>query len=367
MAHVRHRGYRARGVRISIAAILTVGLFSLGGLARATCTSCTNYGAGSPIRATTANDDTNLESSSIGTGDTGDPSESNTTGSKSGRRCRSQADCAYGRVCLARRCVVASDDLISYTDDIHMAARPFLDDLKARQLNVVTAESLTSGMIVSSLVDVPLYGAYVYGGFATYDSDAKRLFLGVKVGDVYTEECALEMTAGALTHSRALVGVAVTGKAGPVAKTDLDSLGVVDVAVSIRTNQAGSGSDIPVDTSFPQTFTTVHQRINVCEGDGHQTTQDVCDKYKLEAAADPNGFSSPEVLSLVRQLIRQDTVIDALVLGRSHLDGYVCDNSSGTPVCPNLAALCPEPFDGTYSAYGEPSSVIQQHLGPQCQ
>ena len=212
-------------------------------------------------------------------------------------------------------------------------------------------------------MDVPLYGSYVYGGVATYDSDAKRQFLGVKVGDVYTKECSLEMAIGAVVHSRALVGVAVTGKAGPVDKTDLDSLGVVDVGVSIRTDVAGAGSDIPTDPSFPQTYTSISKRINNCAADGHQATRDVCEKYKIEAAANDKGQVSLGVLQLVRKLIRQDTVLNAVKLGLSHLDTYNCTKQDDKVVCPNLSQLCAASYDGSYTAFGEPSWVIAQHIG----
>lgn len=125
--------------------------------------------------------------------------------------CRNQSDCGYGSICCSGLCREATIDTYSYSDEIDNASLQFLKALKERQLNVVTAESLTGGMIVSSLVDVPLYGPYIYGGFATYDSDAKRQFLGVAVGDVYTKECSLEMAEGAVANSRALVGLAVTG------------------------------------------------------------------------------------------------------------------------------------------------------------
>jgi PncC family amidohydrolase len=277
--------------------------------------------------------------------------------------CKAQSDCTTGKVCYQGLCNDANMDMYSYSDAMYTAAQNFLDALKARQLNVVTAESLTAGMIVSTLIDVPLYGSYVYGGFATYDSDAKRQFLGVKVGDVYTKECSLEMAIGALVHSRALVGVAVTGKAGPVAKTDLDNLGVVDMGVSIRTDKAGTGSDLPTDPSFPQTYTSVSRHINNCGADGQQYTRDLCEKYKIEANADPNGNVSLGVLQLTRKLIRQDTVINALKLGLSHLANYDCTNDGGTAVCPDLLPLCAASYDGTYTQYGEPSWVIQQHLG----
>jgi PncC family amidohydrolase len=284
------------------------------------------------------------------------------TSSANTPECYEQVQCTRGYVCGSGLCTEADYDLYSYESEINEAAQAFLQNLKERQLNVATAESLTSGMIASSLVNIPLYGAYVYGGFATYDSDAKRKLLGVRVGDVYTRECALEMAAGTLIHSRALVSVAVTGKAGPVSKDDLASLGVVDVAISIRTDTPLGDSAVPEDTEFPQTYTTLYERINVCDENGHAQTRDLCQKYKVEATEDEQGFVSPGVLSLVRKLIRQDTVLQALVLGTRHLKSYICEDVDGQVVCPNLMGLCRESYDGDYEEYGEPSWVIKEHL-----
>lgn len=283
--------------------------------------------------------------------------------SPAGTVCHTQLECQRGLVCHAGVCQTATLDLDDYTEEINQAGKLLLDELKARQLNVVTAESLTAGMIVSSLVNVPNYGAYVYGGFATYDSDAKRQFLGVRVGDVYTRECSLEMAIGALLHSRALVAVAVTGKAGPVDKGDLDSLGVVDVGVSIRTDQAAPGSDLPEDPSFPQTFTSLSRRIQLCDDDGHATTREVCDKYKAEAVADEKGYVSADVLALVRKLVRQDTVLKAAGIATAHLQAYYCEMVDQKVVCPYLGQVCAADYDGLYSTFGEPTWVIAQATG----
>lgn len=285
--------------------------------------------------------------------------------SSSGVACATQVECGRGQLCYSGTCTLAHDGLYDYTNEINARAQPFLDSLKARQLNVVTAESVTAGMIISSLVNIPNYGSYIYGGLVTYDSDAKRQFLGVHVGNVYTRESSLEMAVGALNHSRALVGLAVTGKAGPVGKDDLDALGVVDVAVSIRTDVAAAGSDIPTDTSFPQTFTSVSRRINACASEGQQPTRDLCEKYRIEAAADAQGYVSEGVLRLVRKLVRQDTVITTLGLATSHMATYDCryDEVRKLAVCPDLSQVCRADYDGTYTAFGEPNWVISQHEG----
>ncbi|NEO66926.1 MAG: CinA family protein, partial [Moorea sp. SIO4G2] len=70
------------------------------------------------------------------------------------------------------------------------------------------------------------------------------LDFSVKKGDVYTETTARQMAAGALKNSRAMVSIAVTGHAGPVDKDELEDLGVVNAAVSIRTTSESQDSDI---------------------------------------------------------------------------------------------------------------------------
>jgi hypothetical protein len=136
----------------------------------------------------------------------------------------------------------------------------------------------------------------------------------------------------------------------------------VDVAISIRTDQPVGNSAMPQDPDFPQTYATLHRRINVCGDDGHTETRNLCEKYKIEASEDPQGFVSPGVLSLARKLIRQDTVLQALVLGARHLERYECNHFGGQVVCQGLMGWCPEPCDGDYELYGEPSWVIEEHL-----
>ena len=84
-----------------------------------------------------------------------------------------------------------------------------------RPLQVATAESLTAGLIFSTLVDVPFGGAYKYGSFAVYDTDAKRTFLGVTKSNLYTHECVEQMAKGVLRNSNASVAIAVSGNAMP--------------------------------------------------------------------------------------------------------------------------------------------------------
>jgi PncC family amidohydrolase len=81
---------------------------------------------------------------------------------------------------------------------------------------VATAESLTAGLITSTLVDIPFGGYLKYGCFGVYDTDAKRTFIGVKNEDVYTHKCAKEMAIGTLKNSNATISIAVSGNAMPL-------------------------------------------------------------------------------------------------------------------------------------------------------
>ena len=123
-------------------------------------------------------------------------------------------------------------------------------------LQIATSESLTAGMIMSTLVDVPIYGMYKYGCTAVYDTDAKRVFNGVTVDDVYTHNCAKQMAIGLLKNSNATVAIAVTGNAMPHT-TDVDLLGEVFIGIAgYKNNQiiyTTKAVNACLDTTDPQT------------------------------------------------------------------------------------------------------------------
>lgn len=85
---------------------------------------------------------------------------------------------------------------------------------------VTAAESLTGGMISSSLVDVPGSSNWFSDGFVTYSDAAKAKRLGVEPSLIaektaVSAEVALAMARGALEKSGADYAAAVTGLAGP--------------------------------------------------------------------------------------------------------------------------------------------------------
>ena len=90
-----------------------------------------------------------------------------------------------------------------------------LNNNRTNKLKIATAESLTGGLIFSTLVDIPFGGYCKYGCFGVYDTDAKRVFLGVTVKDVYTNKCVKQMAIGVLRNSNASIAIAVSGNAMP--------------------------------------------------------------------------------------------------------------------------------------------------------
>ena len=98
-------------------------------------------------------------------------------------------------------------------------------------LQIATSESLTAGSIMSILVDIPWGGFLKYGCFGVYDTDAKRVFNGVKTQDVYTHKCAGEMAVGVLKNSNATIGLSVTGNAMPF-NNNADMLGEIFIGIA---------------------------------------------------------------------------------------------------------------------------------------
>lgn len=101
-----------------------------------------------------------------------------------------------------------------------MSVSDLLNDAKALNVMIATAESCTGGMVAAALTDIPGSSAVVDRGFVTYTNDAKRDMLGVEKSTLdafgaVSEETAAEMANGALDHSQAQLAVSITGIAGP--------------------------------------------------------------------------------------------------------------------------------------------------------
>ena len=97
---------------------------------------------------------------------------------------------------------------------------------------LATAESCTGGMISAACTDMAGSSHWFERGFITYSNEAKTDMLGVDAGLIaahgaVSEVVARAMAFGAVRQSRAKVGVAVTGVAGPTGGSDDKPIGTV--------------------------------------------------------------------------------------------------------------------------------------------
>jgi nicotinamide-nucleotide amidase len=107
--------------------------------------------------------------------------------------------------------------------------------LREQSKTMTSAESCTGGLVASMMVREPGSSAVLGTGFVTYANEAKRDQLGVapttlKEHGAVSEAVVKEMLLGALQRSKADIGVAVSGIAGPGGGTEDKPVGTVWIA-----------------------------------------------------------------------------------------------------------------------------------------
>lgn len=123
--------------------------------------------------------------------------------------------------------------------------RKMLQKLRLKGTVLVTAESLTGGMIGASITSIPGASDAYWGGFIVYSNEAKVRLLGVDPGRIeihgpVSEETAEAMAVGALSVSAAGISVAVTGLAGPGRASGSIPVGTVWIACAERVSSSHS-------------------------------------------------------------------------------------------------------------------------------
>lgn len=99
-------------------------------------------------------------------------------------------------------------------------ARQVVEEASARRVTVSFAESLTAGMVASTVADIPGASAVLRGGAVTYCDEIKHKVLGVSLDTLarhsaVSAECAREMAAGARALFDTDFAISLTGYAGP--------------------------------------------------------------------------------------------------------------------------------------------------------
>lgn len=180
--------------------------------------------------------------------------------------------------------------------EAHQAAYKLLNNLGNHQ--IITVESLTGGLIHSTLTNLSINGWNKYGSFVVYNSDAKRVLTSVKAENVYSHECAKEMAIGGLMNSNASISLAVTGDAMPYNEKK-ESIGNIYIGIATYSNNGCILHD------------TIN--INICNEIKNLKSKCVNWKYdknrkKSNKYTRKKGFASYDKTALVSNLIRYKTV-----------------------------------------------------------
>lgn len=115
--------------------------------------------------------------------------------------------------------------------------------LQKKDMFFTSAESCTGGLLSQSIVSVPGSSGWFGCSFVTYSNISKHKILGVskdslkKFGAV-SEEVVTEMVDGAVAESRADLGVAISGIAGPGGGSPDRPVGTVCIAWKLKDKQA---------------------------------------------------------------------------------------------------------------------------------
>lgn len=134
-----------------------------------------------------------------------------------------------------------------------VSALPGVDPLAAEVVaaltladaTVATCESLTAGLVASTLASVPGASAVLLGGMVTYDTRIKAHFLETSVEHleeqgVVSMATARAMAAAARAHTGAGFGLGLTGVAGP-ARQEGHPAGTVFIALATEEGVRGGG------------------------------------------------------------------------------------------------------------------------------
>lgn len=134
------------------------------------------------------------------------------------------------------------EQIAAHNDEL---ARDIVERASIRGVTVSTAESLTAGMIASTIADIPGASAVLRGGAVTYCDEIKHRVLGVEQEtlDRYTAvsyQTAREMAAGSLELYQSDIAVSATGYAGPGGGTEDDPAGTFYIGLAYRSADGGA-------------------------------------------------------------------------------------------------------------------------------
>lgn len=207
-------------------------------------------------------------------------------------------------------------------------------------LQLATAESLTAGLIMSTLVDVPRYGAFKYGCCGVYDTDAKRVFLGVSINDVYTPMCAKQMAIGLLKNSNATIAIAVSGNAMAVLNQK-DRIGEVFIGIAgyrkNNTNYEYIYETYNINTCLDKKDEDIEKGFLTACLEWYNTSIHKDTKININPSSDlEHSYASASTTSLINQLIRNYVTYKALDKCYEFIKKYIELDSINNLIVPSF-------------------------------
>jgi len=148
--------------------------------------------------------------------------------------------------------------------------------LKDKNYFFTTAESCTGGWVGQSLTSVPGSSSWYGCGFITYSNIAKHKVLDVSKETLnsygaVSQEVVEEMVKGALIKSRANLGVAISGIAGPGGGTPERPVGTVCLAWKLNNLPALSVTEVfdgsREEVRFKSVSKALEEAINLLKND----------------------------------------------------------------------------------------------------
>ncbi len=138
-----------------------------------------------------------------------------------------------------------------------------VEKLKQKRITLAVAESCTGGMLSNRITNVPGVSEVFIGGVVVYSNELKKKLLGVPSEDIerygaVSEEVARNMAEGICRLTGAVIGIGITGIAGPTGGTALKPVGLVYIGITdtisnrtevYRNNFYGSREEIKLQST----------------------------------------------------------------------------------------------------------------------
>ncbi|MBN2539977.1 MAG: CinA family protein [Bacilli bacterium] len=114
-----------------------------------------------------------------------------------------------------------------------------VNELKEQNLKISTAESITGGKLISSLIEIPGASKITEQSYIVYSDQAKESVLGIDPSlissfGVVSEEVALEMARETKKLTASDIVISTTGEAGPNTKEQGIEVGTVCFGLIVK-------------------------------------------------------------------------------------------------------------------------------------